>query len=90
MALDIDSLPELELQHKEDTEQYRDQTPRGPEPIVNDPAEPDCAESPQNAPPQPPARERAPWTHVFNALRRHHPKQEASKGPTEYQASLES
>ena len=37
----------------------------------------------------PPLRERAPWTHLSNALRRHHPTHEASNGPAEYRASLE-
>ena len=37
----------------------------------------------------PPPRERAPWTHLSNALRRHHPTHEASNGPAEYRASLE-
>ena len=37
----------------------------------------------------PPPRERAPWTHLSNALRRHHPTHKASKGPAEYRASLE-
>ena len=37
----------------------------------------------------PPPRERAPWTHLSNALRRHHPTDEASNGPAEYRASLE-
>ena len=37
----------------------------------------------------PPPRARAPWTHLSNALRRHHPTHEASNGPAEYRASLE-
>ena len=41
------------------------------------------------SPHDPPPRERAPWTHLSNALRRHHPTHGASKGPAEYQASLE-
>ena len=36
----------------------------------------------------PPPSERAPWTHLSNALRRHHPSHEASKSPAEYRASL--
>ena len=62
-----------------------DLTPPELEPAASDPADP----SPHNAPPRPPARERAPWTHSSNALRRHHPTHEASKGPAEYRASLE-
>ena len=89
MALDINSLLELELQHTEDTEQHRDLTPPGPEPAASDPADPGHADSPQSAPPQPLPRKRAPWTHLCNALRRHHPTHEAEKGPAEYQASLE-
>ena len=85
MALDIDSLLVLEVQHTEDTEQHMDLTPPEPEPAASDPADP----GPHNAPPQPPPRERAPWTHLSNALRRHNPTQEAVKGPAEYQASLE-
>ena len=42
---------------------------------------------PPRAPPPP--RERAPWTHLSNALRRHHPTHEAIKGPAKYRASLE-
>ena len=41
------------------------------------------------APPQPPPPERAPRTHLPNALRHHHATHEASKGPAEYRASLE-
>ena len=88
MALDIDSLLELELQHTEDAEQHRDQTPPRPEPMANNPTDPDRADSPQSAPPRPPSRERAPWTHLCNALPRHHPTNETSKGPIEYRASL--
>ena len=66
-----------------------DLTPPEPEPAANDPADPYHADSPQNAPPQPPPRKRAPWTHLSNALRRHQPTHEASKGPAEYRASLE-
>ena len=85
MALDIDSLLELELQHTEDTEHHMDLTPPELEPTASSPAGP----NPQNAPPRPPPRERAPWTHLSNALRRHHPTHEASNGPAEYRASLE-
>ena len=88
MALDIDSLLELELQHTEDTEQHMDLTPPESEPAASDPAYAGHP-GPQNAPPQPPTRERAPWTHLSNALQRHHPTHEASKGPAEYRASLE-
>ena len=77
MALDIDSLLELELQHKEDTEQDMDLTPPELVPAASNPGDP----GPHNAPPQPPPRERAPWTHLSNAMRRHHPTNEASKGP---------
>ena len=84
MALDIDSLLELELQHMEDTEQPMDLTLPELEPAASDPADP----GPHNAPPQPPPRERAPWTHLSTALRRHRPTSEASKGPAEYRASL--
>ena len=87
-ALDIDSLLELELQHTEDTEQHMDLTPPDPEPATSDPVDPGHP-SPQNAPPRPPPRERAPWTHLSNALRCHHPTHEASKGPAEYRAPLE-
>ena len=85
MALDIDSLLELELQHMEDTEHHMDLTPPELEPAASGPTDP----SPHNAPPRPPPRERAPWTHLSNALRRHHPTHEASNGPAEYRASLE-
>ena len=85
MALDIDSLLELELQHTEDTQQHMDLTPPELEPAASDPADP----SPHNAPPQPPPREQAPWTHLSNALRRHQATHEASKGPAEYWTSLE-
>ena len=88
MALDIDSLLELELQHTEDTEQHMDLTPPETEAATSDPADPGQP-GPQNAPPQPPTRDQAPWTHLFNALRPHHPTHEASKGPAEYRASLE-
>ena len=88
VALDIDSLLELELQHTEDTEQHMDLTLPEPEPATSVPADPGDP-SPQNAPPRPPPRERAPWTHLSNALRRHQPTHEASKGPAEYRASLE-
>ena len=50
MALDIESLLELELQHTEDTEQNMDLTPPELEPAASNPAHP----SPHNAPPQPP------------------------------------
>ena len=56
MALDIDSLLELELQHTEDTEHHMDLTPPELEPAASDRADP----SPHNAPPRPPPRERAP------------------------------
>ena len=85
MALDIDSLLELELQHTEDAEHHMDLTPPELEPTASSPADP----NPQNAPPRPPPHERAPWTHLSNALRRHHPTHEASNGPAEYRASLE-
>ena len=85
MALDIDRLLELELQHTEDTEQHMDLTPPELEPAASNPADP----GPHNAPPQPPPCERAPWTHLSNALRRHQPTHEASKGPAEYRPSLE-
>ena len=62
-----------------------DLTPPELEPAASGPADP----SPHNAPPRPPPCERAPWTHLSNALRRHHPTHEASKGPAEYRASLE-
>ena len=88
MALDIDSLLELELQHTEDMEQHMDLTPPKPEPTTSDPVDPGHP-GPQNAPPRPPPRERAPWTDPSNALRRHHPTHKASKGPAEYRASLE-
>ena len=89
MALDIHRLLELELQHTDDTEQHRDQTPPGPESVANDPADPNGADSPQSAPPRPPPRERLPSTHSLNTLWRHHPSYEASKAPAEYRASLE-
>ena len=56
MALDIDSLLELELQHTEDTEHHMDLTPPELEPTASSPADP----NPQNAParPPPPARGR--------------------------------
>ena len=88
MALDIDSLLELELQHTDDTEQHMDLTPPEPEPATSNPGTPGQP-GPQNAPPQPQACQRAPWTHLSNALRRHHPTHETSKGPVEYRASLE-
>ena len=88
MALDLDSLLELELQHTEDKEPHMDLTPPEPEPATSDPADPGHP-GPQNAPPRPRPSERAPWTHLSNALGRHHPTQEASKGPAEYRASLE-
>ena len=50
MALDIDSLLELELQHTEDTEHRMDLTPPELEPTASGPADP----SPHNAPPRPP------------------------------------
>ena len=50
MALDIDSLLELELQHTEDTEHHMDLTPPELEPSASSPADP----SPHNAPPRPP------------------------------------
>ena len=50
MALDIDSLLELELQHTEDTEHHMDLTPPELEPTASGPADP----SPHNAPPRPP------------------------------------
>ena len=50
MALDIDSLLELELQHTEDTEHHMDLTPPELEPTASSPADP----NPQNAPPPPP------------------------------------
>ena len=62
-----------------------DLTPPELEPTASDPADP----RPHNAPPQPPPRERGPWTHLSNALRRHHPTHKASKGPAKYRASLE-
>ena len=63
-----------------------DLTPPELEPAASGPADP----SPHNAPPRPPPlRERAPWTHLSNAPRHHHPTHEASKGPAEYRASLE-
>ena len=89
VTLDIDSLLELQLKHTEDTEQHRDHTLPGPEPMANNQADPNCADSPQSAPPPPPPHEQGPWTHLPNALRCHHPTHEASKGPDEYQASLE-
>ena len=89
MALDIDSLLELELQHTEGAEQHRDLTPLGPEPAAGSSPDPDRADSPQDTLSQQPPRVRAPGTHLSNALRRHHPTHEASKGPTEYWASLE-
>ena len=89
MALVIDSLLELELQQTEDAEQHRDLTPPGPERAASNPADPGHADSPQSAPPQPSPREQAPWTHLTNALGRHHPTHEASKGPSEYRVSLE-
>ena len=55
-----------------------DLTPPELEPAASGPADP-C---PHNAPPRPPPRERAPWTHLSNA-------HEASNGPAEYRASLE-
>ena len=88
MALDIDSLLELKIQHTEDTEQHMDLTPPEPEPAKSDPADPGHP-GPKNALPRPPARERAPWTHLSNALRRHYPTYEASKGPAKHRASLE-
>ena len=77
MALDIDSLLQLELQHTEDTEHHMDLTPPELEPTASSPADP----NPQNAPPRPPPRERAPWTHLSNALRRHHPPTKPATGP---------
>ena len=88
MALDIDSLLELELQHTEDTEQHMDLTPPDPGPATSNPADPGHP-GPQNAPTRPPPHKRASWTHLSNALRRHHPTHKASKGPAEYRASLE-
>ena len=85
MALDIDRLLELELQHTENREQRKILTPREPEPATSDPVDPGHP-GPQNAPPRPPPCERAPWTHLSNALRRDHPTHEASKGPAEYRA----
>ena len=69
MALDTDSLLELQLKHTEDYEQHRDRTPPGMDPTASDPADPNRANSPQSAPSQPLPRERAPWTHLSNALR---------------------
>ena len=40
-------------------------------------------------PRDPPPRERTPWTHLSNALQRHHPTHEAGEGPAEYRASPE-
>ena len=77
MALDIDSLLELELQHTEDTEQHMILILPELEPAASDATDP----GPHNAPPQPPPRERAPWKLLSNALRRHNPTQEASKRP---------
>ena len=88
MALEMDSLLELKPQHTQDTEQHMDLTPQEPEPATSDPADPGHPGL-QNAPPRPPPRKRVPCTHLSNALRRHHPTHEASKGPAEYQASLE-
>ena len=85
MALGIDSLLDLELQHTEDTEQHMDLSPPELQPAASDPADPGR----HNAPLQPPPREWAPWTHLSNALLRHHTTHEASKGPVEYRASLE-
>ena len=85
MALDIDSL----LQHTEDTDRHRDPTPPASEPIANDPADPYCAASLHSAPPRPPPHEQVPWTHLSNAMRRHHPTHKASKRPTEYWATVE-
>ena len=50
MALDIDSLLELEPQHTEDTEHHMDLTLPELEPTASTPADP----NPQNAPPRPP------------------------------------
>ena len=89
MVHNIDSLLERELQHTEEAERHGDQTRPEPAPLSNDPADPDHAGSQQSARPQPPARERAPWTHLSNALQRNDPPHEAGKGLNEYQASLE-
>ena len=89
MALDIDRLLELELQHTDDTEQHGEQTPPGPVSMANEPADSNGADSPQSSPPRPPPRERLPWTHSLNTLRRHHSSYEASKAPAEYRAFLE-
>ena len=59
IALHIDSRLELELQHTEEAERHRDQTPPEPQPLANYPLDPDRAGSPQSAPPQPATRERA-------------------------------
>ena len=77
MALDIDSLLELELQHTEDTEHHMDLTPPELEPAASGPADP------------PPPRERAPWTHLSNALRRHHPTQRKQQRARRVPKSLE-
>ena len=79
---------EVELQHTEDTEPHMDLAPPEPQPATSDPADPGPP-GPQNAPPRPPHHERAPWTHLSKALRRHEPTHEASKGPAEYRASVE-
>ena len=60
MALDINRLLELELQHTEDVEQHRDLTLPGPEPAASNPADSHQADSPQSAPLQPLPREQAP------------------------------
>ena len=85
MALDIDSLLELELQHTEDTEHHMDLTLPAASPPQAAPRT-TARIMPSRAPPP---RERAPWTHLSNALRRHQATHQASKGPAEYRASLE-
>ena len=78
MALDINSLLDLELGHMENAEQHRDLTPRTP-----------ATPTPRKVPRRSAPREQAPCTHLSSALRRHHPTHEASKGPAEYRGTLE-
>ena len=86
MALDIDSLLELELQHTEDTEQHMDLTPTELEPAASDPAD----SGPHNAPPTPPCPASGRPGHTcptpYGATT---PPTKPARAPAEYRASLE-
>ena len=85
MALDIDSLLELELQHTEDTEHHMDLTPPELKPAASSPAGP----SPHNAPPPPPPASRRPGRTCPTPCGATTPPMKPATGPAEYRASLE-